>query len=53
MGLIVSFDSIMRNSYYEGTSKMISLSLEIGKLLGTIDANYLRKPVEDAIKNSQ
>ena len=30
--------------YYEGTSKIINLSTEIGKLLGIVDSTYLRKP---------
>ena len=39
-----SYDGIMKRKYYEGTSQIINLSSEIGKLLGIIDANYLRKP---------
>ena len=41
---MLSYDGIMKNRYYEGTSKIISLSIEIGKLLGIVDAAHLRKP---------
>ena len=34
----------MIQKYYEGTSRIINLSIEIGKLLGIVDSNYLRKP---------
>ena len=34
----------MVQKYYEGTSRIINLSVEIGKLLGIVDSNYLRKP---------
>lgn len=34
----------MIQKYYEGTSRIINLSIEIGKLLGIVDATYLRKP---------
>lgn len=34
----------MINKYYEGTQLIINLSIEIGKLLGIIDSNYLRLP---------
>nr|WP_235295355.1 Fic family protein [Portibacter lacus] len=34
----------MINKYFEGTSKIINLSTEIGKLLGVVDSTYLRKP---------
>ncbi len=34
----------MIQKYYEGTSRIINLSIELGKLLGIVDANYLRKP---------
>ena len=39
-----SNDGIMIQKYYEGTSRIINLSIEIGKLLGIVDSNYLRKP---------
>ena len=39
-----SNDGIMVQKYYEGTSLIINLSTDIGKLLGTIDAALLRKP---------
>ncbi len=39
-----SYDGIMKNKYYEGTSQIINLSTEIGKLLGIVDAAHLRKP---------
>ena len=41
---MLSNDSIMKNKYYEGTSQIINLSTEIGKLLGVVDAAHLRKP---------
>ncbi|MCI5090443.1 Fic family protein [Phaeodactylibacter sp.] len=34
----------MIQKYYEGTSKIINLSIEVGKLIGIVDATYLRKP---------
>lgn len=34
----------MIRKYYEGTSLIINLSAEIGKLLGVVDSTYLRKP---------
>ena len=39
-----SYDGIMKNTYYEGSSKVINLSISIGKLLGVVDSVYLRKP---------
>ena len=39
-----SYDSIMKDKYYVGTSKIINLSADIGKLLGIVDSTYLRKP---------
>lgn len=39
-----SYDGIKMNKYYEGTSIIINLSTEIGKLLGIVDSTYLRKP---------
>jgi hypothetical protein len=34
----------MENKYYEGTSQIINLSTEIGKLLSIVDAAHRRKP---------
>ncbi|MEM0994117.1 MAG: Fic family protein [Bacteroidota bacterium] len=34
----------MLNKYYDGTPLIIKLSVEVGKLLGAIDAGNLRKP---------
>lgn len=34
----------MLQKYYEGTSKIIELSTEIGRLIGIVDSNYLQKP---------
>ena len=42
--LMLSYDGIMKNKYYEGTSQIINLSTEIGKLLGIVDSAHLRKP---------
>ncbi len=39
-----SYDGIMNQEYYQGTSRIINLATDIGKLLGTVDATYLRKP---------
>jgi Fic family protein len=39
-----SNDGIMVQKYYEGTAKIINLSVEIGKLIGIVDSTYLRKP---------
>ena len=41
---MVSNDGIMSEFYYTGTSKIINLSIEIGKKLGIVDSTYLRKP---------
>lgn len=41
---MASNDGIMLQKYYEGTSRIIELSTEIGRLIGIVDANYLRKP---------
>ena len=41
---MLSYDGIMKNKYFEGTSHIINLSIEIGKLLGIVDAAHLRKP---------
>lgn len=41
---MASNDGIMIRKYYEGTSLIINLSAEIGKLLGVVDSTYLRKP---------
>ena len=42
--MMLSNDGIMLQKYYEGTSKIIELSTEIGRLIGIIDSNYLQKP---------
>lgn len=47
---MLSYDSIMKNKYYEGTSQIINLSTEIGKLLGVVDAAHLRKPTTELRK---
>lgn len=41
--MIASNDGIVVQKYYEGTALIINLSAEIGKLLGIVDATYLRK----------
>ena len=41
---MLSYDAIMIQKYYEGTSGIINLSTEIGRLLGIVDSTYLRKP---------
>lgn len=39
-----SYDGVMLQKYYEGTSEIINLATEIGKLLGVVDATHVRKP---------
>lgn len=39
-----SNDRIMIQKFYDGTPKIVNLSIEIGKLLGIVDSTYLRKP---------
>lgn len=34
----------MIQKFYDGTPKIVNLSIEIGKLLGIVDSTYLRKP---------
>ncbi len=41
---MLSSDGIMLQKYYDGTSKIIELSTEIGRLIGIVDSNYLQKP---------
>jgi len=41
---MLSYDGIMKQKYFEGTSEIINLSSEIGKLLGIVNSTYLRKP---------
>lgn len=41
---MLSYDTIMIRKYYEGTTEIINLSIEIGRLLGIVDSTYLRKP---------
>jgi Fic family protein len=43
----------MLQKYYEGTPKIINLSTEIGRLLGIIDATYLRKPKTELRKKNK
>lgn len=39
-----SNDGIMIQKYYEGTTAIINLSVELRKLLGIVDATNLREP---------
>lgn len=39
-----SNDGIMVRKYYEATARIINQAIEIGRLLGIVDANFLRKP---------
>lgn len=48
-----SNDGIMIQKYYDGTSRIINLSAEIGRLLGIVDATYLRKPSTELRKENQ
>lgn len=43
----------MLQKYYEGTSKIINLSTEIGRLLGIVDATHLRKPRTELRKRNK
>ncbi|HOY05135.1 MAG TPA: Fic family protein [Saprospiraceae bacterium] len=43
----------MTHKYYEGTSLIINLSTEIGRLLGVIDATHLRKPQTELRKKNK
>ena len=43
----------MLQKYYEGTSAIINLSTEIGRLLGIIDATHLRKPRTELRKRNK
>jgi Fic family protein len=48
-----SNDAIMVYKYYEGTSQIINLSTEIGRLLGVVDATHLRKPPTELRKKNK
>ena len=48
-----SNDGIMIHKYYEGTTKIINLSTEIGKLLGKVDSTYLQKPKTELRKKNR
>ena len=43
----------MLQKYYEGTSRIINLSTEIGRLLGIVDATHLRKPKTELRKKNK
>ncbi len=46
-------DAIMIRKYYDGTPEIVNLSTEIGKLLGVVDATYLRKPATNLRKENR
>ena len=48
-----SNDGIMIHKYYEGTPQIINLSIEIGRLLGVVDATHLRKPQTELRKKNR
>lgn len=48
-----SFDGIMIKKYYEGTPRIVNLSLEIGRLIGIVDSAYLRKPKTNLRKENR
>lgn len=50
---MLSFDSIMIQKYYEGTPQVVNLSIEIGRLLGIVDATHLRKPRTELRKKNK
>ncbi len=43
----------MIHKYYEGTPQIINLSIEIGRLLGVVDATHLRKPQTELRKKNK
>ena len=43
----------MLHKYYEGTPRIINLSIEIGRLLGVVDATHLRKPPTELRKKNR
>jgi len=43
----------MIHKYYEGTPQIINLSIEIGRLLGVVDATHLRKPQTELRKKNR
>ena len=43
----------MIHKYYEGTPQIINLSIEIGRLLGIVDATHLRKPQTELRKKNK
>ncbi|MEM7296987.1 MAG: Fic family protein, partial [Bacteroidota bacterium] len=43
----------MLQKYYEGTTKIINLSTEVGRLLGIVDATHLRKPKTELRKKNK
>ena len=48
-----SKDGIMIYKYYDGTPQIINLSIEIGRLLGVVDATHLRKPQTELRKKNR
>ena len=53
VSLMRSNDGIMIHKYYEGTPQIINLSIEIGRLLGVVDATHLRKPQTELRKKNK
>ena len=53
VSLMRSNDGIMIHKYYEGTPQIINLSIEIGRLLGIVDATHLRKPQTELRKKNK
>ncbi len=43
----------MVHKYYEGTPQIINLSIDIGRLLGVVDATHLRKPQTELRKKNK
>ncbi|MEM6725656.1 MAG: Fic family protein, partial [Bacteroidota bacterium] len=43
----------MLEALYDGTPKVINLSTEIGRLLGIVDASFLRKPKTELRKKNR
>jgi len=43
----------MIQKYYEGTPRIVNLSLDIGRLIGIVDSAYLRKPKNNLRKENR
>lgn len=53
VSLMASYDGIMKQQYYDLTSHILNQSMEIGRMLGVIDASHLQKPSAQLRKSNQ